>query len=652
MSFGTNEILSLDSVPLSLDGSGCYRDYFVPNTISIGKMNTWIIPDTCQDVVSFSGDDTVVVSGKGGHYETCYTPIVCNKSGIYKISYDYDIPVLNFYETNINYQHFGMFITTTEPPGGNMSAYPLPVEGNCNGTHIVVPGTQNNTPNTGSIEYEYRLQAGQTYYLWLPFMNCEDGVQRFFTFNNIKCEEQIEYPQANSLFVSTDGHGYLIPSNKWGYDTNSSYLSTSAKQFYNFSGYTYYGAGSVANNIFTYGVTDGGIKAWFSAIHYNITTANDGHGTITANPNTATGGTQVTLSNTPNTHYALSGYTLTGGTLTSNKFNVVGDATAKAWFSAIHYNITTANDGHGTCTCNKTTATGGQTATLGNSPATHYQFSAYSVTGGSVNGSTLTVTANTTAKAWFKAKTYSITTANDGHGTITCNKTTATGNQTATLSNSPATYYQFKNYTVTGGSVNGSTLTVTANCTAKGNFQLKSSALLYTSNTETATTALNKSFSQSIPTAFPYVAIRFDWKINSPNGVWAYNRTVAGVKTRGHYNSNKTLQPVCNITQSTSSTNAASNRAQDGVYTCFANSTNHSAYSTVAYVWHNKTTGFSALVGGTWRYKDSRSNNISTLSNFTCTNEQTASNYRRTFYVKNLRIGVFQNYADAIKTSW
>ena len=289
---------------------------------------------------------------------------------------------------------------------------------------------------------------------------------------------------------------------------------------------------------------------------------------------------------------------------------------------------------------------------MGNSPATHYQFSAYSVTGGSVNGSTLTVTANTTAKAWFKAKTYSITTANDGHGTITCNKTTATGNQTATLSNSPATYYQFKNYTVTGGSVNGSTLTVTANCTAKGNFQLKSSALLYTSNTETATTALNKSFSQSIPTAFPYVAIRFDWKINSPNGVWAYNRTVAGVKTRGHYNSNKTLQPVCNITQSTSSTNAASNRAQDGVYTCFANSTNHSAYSTVAYVWHNKTTGFSALVGGTWRYKDSRSNNISTLSNFTCTNEQTASNYRRTFYVKNLRIGVFQNYADAIKTSW
>ena len=333
MSFGTDEILSLDNKPVSLDGTGCYRNYFVPNIIDLDKINSWTIPDTCQDVVSFSGDDTVVVSGKGGHYEVCYKPFVCNKTGLYKISYDYDIPVLNFYGTNKDYQHFGVFITTQIPPGGNMSTYPLPVEGNCNGTHIVVPGTQNNTPNTGSIEYEYRLQAGQTYYLWLPFMNCEDGVQRFFTFSNIKCEEQIEYPQANNLFVSTDGHGYLIPSNKWGNNTNSSYLSTSAKQYYNFSGYTSYGDGSISNNIFTYGLGDGGVKAWFSAIHYNITTANDGHGTCTCNKTTATGGETATLGNTPATYYQFNNYTVTGGSVNGSTLTVTSNCTAKANFT-------------------------------------------------------------------------------------------------------------------------------------------------------------------------------------------------------------------------------------------------------------------------------------------------------------------------------
>lgn len=406
MSFGTNEILSLDNKPVSLDGTGCYRDYFVPNTINLDKIKSWIIPDTCQDVVSFSGNDTVVVSGKGGHYEVCYKPFVCNKTGLYKISYDYDIPVLNFYGTAINYQHFGIFITQNEPPGGNMSTYPLPVQGNCNGTHIVVPGTQNNTPNTGSIEYEYRLQAGQTYYLWLPFMNCEDGVQRFFTFSNIKCEEQIEYPQANNLYVSTDGHGYLIPSNKWGNETNSSYLSTSAKQYYNFSGYTSYGNGSILNNIFTYGLGDGGIKAWFSAIHYNITTANDGHGTCTCNKTTATGGETATLGNSPATHYAFNNYQVTGGSVNGSTLTVTSNATAKATFTAKHYSITLQTDGHGKLTCNASTATGNQTVTLTPSYSSYYRFKNYSITGGSVNGNTLTVTANCTAKANFKVNAF------------------------------------------------------------------------------------------------------------------------------------------------------------------------------------------------------------------------------------------------------
>lgn len=44
-------------------------------------------------------------------------------------------------------------------------------------------------------------------------------------------------------------------------------------------------------------------------------------------------GDQATLSNTPDSTYVFSGYTLTGANLTGNKFNFIGnDVTAKAWF--------------------------------------------------------------------------------------------------------------------------------------------------------------------------------------------------------------------------------------------------------------------------------------------------------------------------------
>lgn len=207
---------------------------------------------------------------------------------------------------------------------------------------------------------------------------------------------------------------------------------------------------------------------------HELTLQTDGNGTLMADVLTGNTSDTATLTPSPNLYYDFSGYTLTGdGTINGNTFTFGSEnTTAKAWFSAIHYNITTANDGHGTCTCNKTTATGGETATLGNSPATHYQFNNYQITGGSVNGNTLTVTANCTAKATFKAKSYSITLQTDGHGKLTCNASTATGGQTVTLTPTYSSYYRFNNYSITGGSVNGNTLTVTANCTAKANFKV------------------------------------------------------------------------------------------------------------------------------------------------------------------------------------
>ena len=67
----------------------------------------------------------------------------------------------------------------------------------------------------------------------------------------------------------------------------------------------------------------------------NVTLQTDGHGNIAANKNSGFIGDQVTLSNTPNANYNFAYYSITGATLTGNKFNFVGNnVTAKANFSA------------------------------------------------------------------------------------------------------------------------------------------------------------------------------------------------------------------------------------------------------------------------------------------------------------------------------
>lgn len=67
---------------------------------------------------------------------------------------------------------------------------------------------------------------------------------------------------------------------------------------------------------------------------FQVTTSTDGHGSITASPMSGFSGTQVTLSNTPNANYGFQGYSVTGATLTGNKFTLNNDATARATFSA------------------------------------------------------------------------------------------------------------------------------------------------------------------------------------------------------------------------------------------------------------------------------------------------------------------------------
>lgn len=234
---------------------------------NLGPINTWTIPSTTTDVVSYSGTNTISLNGKGGHYETCYKSFTVSKSGSYTISYDYDLPTINFYGTGSNHMHFGIYITTNQPPGGDMSTWSDYSTGNCNGTDICGPSSQYNTPGTGHISFNYTLTAGTTYYLWIPMMNLADGVQTYLTFTNLNVKSVEQY--ANIVEPTL---------------------------LYNQE------------------------QVW--PVIYHVTTSGV-HGTVTASPTQGTNGTTVTLSNTPDSGYIFSSYSLTGATLkNTNQFDI------------------------------------------------------------------------------------------------------------------------------------------------------------------------------------------------------------------------------------------------------------------------------------------------------------------------------------------
>lgn len=66
---------------------------------------------------------------------------------------------------------------------------------------------------------------------------------------------------------------------------------------------------------------------------YQVTTATNGNGSITATPNSGFAGTTVSLANTPNAGYTFNGYSITGAELVDNQFTLVNsDVTAMANF--------------------------------------------------------------------------------------------------------------------------------------------------------------------------------------------------------------------------------------------------------------------------------------------------------------------------------
>lgn len=212
---------------------------------------------------------------------------------------------------------------------------------------------------------------------------------------------------------------------------------------------------------------------------YQVTTSAT-HGTVTASPTEGISGTEVTLSNTPDTHYHFGSYSLTGATLkNANQFDIADSDVSVVgnFIEDTKYSVTVNQSTGGTISASPVQGYTGTEVTLSNTPATHYSFGSYNLTGATLKSANKfdIGTSNVTVGAtWIEDTKYSVTCTNDGHGTIAASPTSNYSGSTVTLSNTPNSGYTFDKYTLvsgTGASISGNTLTIgTSNVTVRGDF--------------------------------------------------------------------------------------------------------------------------------------------------------------------------------------
>ena len=153
------------------------------------------------------------------------------------------------------------------------------------------------------------------------------------TFSNSDCTAQANFGRnVHNVTTLTSNYGSISVNKNTGYSGDIFTLSNTPNADCTFGSYSITGA-TLTSNQFMMEKEDVSAQGSFNRNVHNVTLQNDGHGNIGANKTTGYSGDTITLSNTPNQGYSLSGYSITGATLTSNQFKLgTGNVTAKAWF--------------------------------------------------------------------------------------------------------------------------------------------------------------------------------------------------------------------------------------------------------------------------------------------------------------------------------
>ena len=123
---------------------------------------------------------------------------------------------------------------------------------------------------------------------------------------------------------------------------------------------------------------------------YSVTVSDDGHGTGSADPASATAGTEITLSAVPKAGYRFKEWKVISGgvTVTDGKFTMPGsNVEVMAIFElipAVRHAVTVSDDGHGTGSADPASATAGTEITLSAVPEAGYRFREWKVISGGV----------------------------------------------------------------------------------------------------------------------------------------------------------------------------------------------------------------------------------------------------------------------------
>ena len=274
--------------------------------------------------------------------------------------------------------------TITISPSINGSVIATPSEGNP-GTIV----TLSNTPNDYCTFEKYNITGAELTGNTFEIGDSDIDVQGVF----VADQYNVSY--------TNDGHGSLTGTLTTATGGMTTTLTAVPNTHYNLGDITVTG-GTVNGKVLTV-TSNCTANASYIPKQYTVTYQNNGYGTLTGGVTTATGNSTTTLTATPNNHYSLANYTVTGGTVNGNTLTITADCTAQANFTMIQpYTLTLQQTTGGSIGSTKNTGYSGDTATLSYTPAADYTFGSWSVTGGTINGNTFTFgNSNATAKAAF-----------------------------------------------------------------------------------------------------------------------------------------------------------------------------------------------------------------------------------------------------------
>ena len=219
------------------------------------------------------------------------------------------------------------------------------------------------------------------------------------------------------------------------------------------------------NGTYTFTMPEGSVNvsATFKAITYNVTASSATNGSVKLSASTATVGTTITVTTTPNEGYEVDNLTVNGEavSVSGNKATFTmpaKDVTVAATFKLVDYTVTPATVTGGKISVDKTTANMGDTVTVTLTPDNGMKVEKLTVNGTEVtvtNGkATFTMPAkNTTVSATFVGETYKVSMSAATNGKVTA-PATAAYNSIVTITLTPNEGYEVDKVTVNGSSSN------------------------------------------------------------------------------------------------------------------------------------------------------------------------------------------------------